>query len=199
VDVGSSLVEHGSVGLLFLALVAAGVGAPLPEDLTLLVAGALVRRGVARIEMAVPLCFLGVVLGDLLLFNIARRVGTAAARWTGTAERPRWAKVQRLFDRHGSLIVFGSRFIGGMRTASFGVAGARGMPLWRFVAIDASAALLSVPLMMGLGYVFADRLEHMHRALSHAQYGLLAAVIAGALGYWVITRLMRRGQPGPAR
>ncbi len=197
-DLGHSLLERGSTGLLFAALLAAGVGAPLPEDLTLLVAGALVRRGVLPFGTALAVCFAGVVIGDFILFHVARRVGVAAARAAKIDASPRWARVDRLLSRHGAWIVFAARFVGGMRAATFGTAGARGMPFARFALVDVLAAALSVPLIVGLGYVFADELERVRSAIGRAQEGVLIAAACAAAAYLLFSGYRRRRPPRPA-
>ncbi len=40
--------QHGSIVLVFLWLAAGGLGAPLPEDVALLAAGALIAHGAAN-------------------------------------------------------------------------------------------------------------------------------------------------------
>lgn len=60
------LLTHGSLGLIFIVLVVAGLGVPFPEELALLAAGALLHRlgGLPAITLAV--CMVGVLSGDLL-------------------------------------------------------------------------------------------------------------------------------------
>jgi membrane protein DedA with SNARE-associated domain len=152
-----------------------------------------VHRGLFGAPEAVAVCLAGVVASDLLLFQITRRLGHAALR-IERIERmkgARWRRVEQLFQRHGGRLVFAARFVGGLRATTFAVAGVHGMPLVRFFTIDAAAACFSVPLMLGLGYLFADRLDEIRTSVSHVRELTLLLVIAAAGAYLAHTAFQR--------
>ena len=68
---------HATIIVLFVVLVAGGVGLPFPEDLTLLGAGALAQPGLLRLTDVVLAGFFGVV----------RRTGSSTASAGATARR----------------------------------------------------------------------------------------------------------------
>lgn len=47
----------------------------------------------------------------------------------------------------------------GLRAAAFLTAGSARVPFWKFVVADAGAALVSVPILFGLAYVFTDQIK----------------------------------------
>ena len=62
----------------FALLLVAGVGVPIPEEVTQLSAGVLAHEGYLRLGIAIPVVWAGIVSGDTVLFLIARRGGPRA-------------------------------------------------------------------------------------------------------------------------
>jgi len=150
--------EHGSLAFVFVWLALGGLGAPLPEDVALLGTGALIERGATGPIAAFAVVIAGVLCGDAVLFLGARRLGPSAlARRPFTRILPaaRRAKLERAYDRYGGLVVLVARNVAGLRAAAFALAGISGMPPRRFLAWDAAAACICVPIMMWLGYAGA--------------------------------------------
>ena len=65
--------DYGYIGV-FLALLAAGFGFPIPEELPVITAGVLVGHGEINLRWyyMLPLCIVGVVLGDCVLYYAGR-------------------------------------------------------------------------------------------------------------------------------
>jgi membrane protein DedA with SNARE-associated domain len=192
------LVENGSYGIMLLALLAAGLGVPLPEDIVLLAAGVLIHRGVTTWQTTVAVCFVGVLLGDLTIFLIARRLGaTALSRrfYARLLPEGRRQKVEHMFARYGGGVVFLARHVAGFRAPVFALAGIHRMRVHTFLLFDALALCISAPLMIGLGYFFSDRLDQALQDLAHARrFALLlvGAVLLLFLGYRLLRRLLLR-------
>ena len=77
--------EHFGYAAVFGLLLVAGVGVPIPEELTQLTAGVLAHEGVLDLRLAIAVVWAGILAGDVLLFELARRHGprileTRAAR-----------------------------------------------------------------------------------------------------------------------
>jgi len=183
------LLVHGSLALLFALLVAGGLGVPFPEDLVLLTAGVLVHRGVVPLPYALALCMFGVLLGDFLLFNTARRLGPAAL------DRPMFGRLlppqrrRRIADvlkRHGSLIIFVARHLAGLRAPVFAMAGMHGMSPLRFIVVDALALCISAPLVVGLGYLFSQNIELARRGMASVEHFIVIAAVLILLGYLLV-------------
>ena len=182
----------------------AGLGVPIPEDIPLIYGGVMAGRGDMNpwIHFAVSVAF--ILIGDVCLYMIGKRLGRARAAAGGDTEdaeniRPpsrleklltpeRRVKVQSYFDRYGSWTVFFGRFVAGIRGAVFLTAGLTQFPLRRFIILDGLAALISVPVWIGLGYWFgANWKEHLETFKSYQVY-ILGGVVALVFIMWVIKR-----------
>src|SRR5919197_1386323 len=65
--------RHFTYGGVLVLLAVAGLGVPAPQDLTLLLAGYLVERGLMNPSITVPVCIVGVVTGDAVGFWLVRK------------------------------------------------------------------------------------------------------------------------------
>lgn len=184
------LLSHGSYALLFGALVAGGLGVPLPEDIVLLTGGALAHLGAVKLPLALGVCYLGVLTGDLLLFHTAKKLGPRVfeQRWIRgllTAERRR--RIDRLYARHGGKVIFFGRYMSVMRVPIFAMAAVQGMRTRTFLFWDALALSLSAPLLVGLGYVFARSIDRVAAGFGRAEH-LLAIAVGGGLALLILGR-----------
>ncbi len=156
--------------LIFSVLVACGLGFPLPEDVPLAAAGYLVWNQTLSISGALLITIGGVMAGDSVLFFLGRKLGTRLL--DPNREKPLFAprrvnRVRAYFRKYGDKIVFFARFVAGFRAVVFFMAGALQMPYRRFVLFDGLAALLSVPIWLGIGYALGHYFGHeINRILS---------------------------------
>lgn len=171
------------------ALAAAGLGAPISEDLTLMLAGGLSARKVTAFWPSLLSGYLGVLLGDVLIHHWGFRMGPAAYRqpWVRrvlSAERQE--KLRDHFARHGFWTVVVGRHTPVLRAPTFFLAGASGVPILKFVLADAVSAVVTVPAVFLLGYYFGAHLDDVRRLLHHVEYAIGAAVllISGAWWWW---------------
>ncbi len=183
----------------FLVLILCGLGLPVPEDIILVVAGALgVIDGRSWIEVTV-LMYAGVMIGDSTIFLTGRHLGgrLRQALWFQRYfSEVKQAKVERLFDRYHSLVLFFGRFLPGLRAPIFFTAGSMKVGYLKFFLLDGSAALVSVPFFVWLGHwlwlKFQDDIVAMQHALSQTQfYTLLAAAVIG-LGLMIAIKVWWR-------
>lgn len=164
----------------FAALAVAGLGVPVPEELTQLTAGALAHEGYLDLRLAIPVVWAGILAGDTVLFLIARRHGprliaTRAARRVLTPGRKE--QLERHFERHAFWTVAVARHAGGLRFAAFALAGASRVRLATFVLADGLSALVSVPLVVGAGYVLWHHLDQARHGVRTVQLAVLAAIV----------------------
>ena len=61
-------------------LVACGLGVPLPEDISLILGGFLAHKGAANLTVMMVVGFLGILVGDSLIFYAGRRLGSKVGR-----------------------------------------------------------------------------------------------------------------------
>jgi membrane protein DedA with SNARE-associated domain len=151
--------EHDYLAV-FLVLLICGMGVPIPEDITLVAGGVISGLGYSNVHVMFAVGLAGVLLGDFIMFMIGRHFGERALRWRWIAfmlTPERLAQVQEKFDRYGIRLLFIARFLPGLRSPIFIVAGwSRRVSLTKFLLLDGFAALISVPFWVYLGYYGAD-------------------------------------------
>lgn len=178
-----SLLSRFTYAALLGLLVAGGVGAPVPEELIQITAGYLARRGLISFLPAAAVAWVGLVVGDALLFRLARRHGPRlleAPRVARLLTPARRAALERHYARHAFLTVMAGRHLSVLRVPIFALAGASGVPTATFVLADGLSAMFSVPLVLGLGWLFAGHVEELKQDLAWAEHALLAlALLAG--------------------
>ncbi len=185
-------VQHFTyVGILGLLLLAS-LGVPIPEEMPVIAAAVLSHEAIMWWWLALPVCWLGVLSGDVALYWIGRRWGQQVLDWRAvrlvlTVEREQW--LEAAYRRHALKTVVTARHLMGLRAAAFLTAGIARVPFWKFLVADAGAALVGVPLLFGLSYFFTEQIEaimadahRVERWLGLA--GLLAVVTVLVVSMW---------------
>ncbi len=180
-------------GLIFLVLLAAGFGLPLPEDIPLVMGGVLVHRGQANLWVMMLVGYLGIIIGDSIMFSLGgrfgRKVGSKGSTAPGFFARivtpEKRAQVEGMFKKHGEKIVMLARFLPGVRTVTYFTAGSVSMRYSHFLLYDSIAALASAPIFVLLGYYFGSDIESLLARVAAGERkviaGLIALVVAGIL------------------
>jgi membrane protein DedA with SNARE-associated domain len=190
----NSLTWQATIIVLFGVLVAGGVGLPFPEDLTLLAAGALAQPGLLRLRDVVVAGFAGVVTADWILYGIGRCYG---AEVVGHPRIGRLLGVHSIdavrgaVMRHQARAVFFARFVLGTRVVTFLAAGTFGVSAVRFALAEAAGAVIFVPAMATLGYLFADRALRIAHGAGRVEHwlvlgGLIGLALYLALRAWAV-------------
>jgi membrane protein DedA with SNARE-associated domain len=160
----SGYIEHFTyLGLLFV-LILCGLGLPVPEDLALLAGGFLVYRGVTGYPLTLVVSLIGVVAGDNSLFFLGRRFGAKFLSYMTFGRPASQRRIERLKEfmrRHGHLAIFYARFLAGIRAVVYVTAGSLGVDFSRFLLYDTLGALISVPIVVTLGYVFGRQIQNV--------------------------------------
>ncbi|RKH20246.1 DedA family protein [Corallococcus sp. CA047B] len=189
------LLTHGSGPLIFLVLVAGGLGLPFPEDIVQLAAGVLAHRGLMPLPVAMALCFLGVLCGDTVLFLTTRRLGQALYTHPRTRRLfppERRARIQALYAKHGPRVVFVGRFMSVLRVPVFAMAAAEGMPLRRFLLWDGLALCLSSPLVVLLGYVGSASVDRVAKGVGRVEHFIALLGVAALLLFLGVRHVRER-------
>lgn len=131
------------------------------EDLTCIAAGLMVASGNIAYLPAAAACFVGIFVGDMLLFLAGRVLGRAAVRraplrWLITPNA--LERSARWFARRGPHVILLSRFLPGMRLPTYVAAGVIGTKLLWFAAWFALAGLLWTPALVALSSVAGARM-----------------------------------------
>jgi membrane protein DedA with SNARE-associated domain len=175
-------------------LLLCGIGLPVPEDITLLLAGLLASTGNISLPGALVAGFVGVLAGDTFLFFLGRHFGRhvfllPVLRRIFTPERIAGAEARVKRNQH--FICFIGRFLPGLRAPIFATAGTMGVKATVFFLQDGLAAMVSVPIWVYLGYWFGSNWDEALHHAKQAQWFLLGAVALIIIGY-VIYRQRRR-------
>ena len=187
----SAYIEHFTYVGLFVVLVMCGMGLPLPEDVALLAGGYLVHRGITRYPLTLVVALLGVVAGDNSLFFLGRRFGSGLVRYLGMSRPGSQMQIQRIkgfVDRHGHRAIFYARFLAGLRALVYLSAGSFGVRPAVFLIYDLLGAVISVPIVVSLGYLFGKQLEMVVHYLGGFERLLLIVVVL-CIGIYV-TRMI---------
>jgi len=169
---------------LFLILFLAGLGLPVPEEVTLLTGGFFIHLGVVRLYPLLIVCLIGVLIGDLVIYSIGRKWGhgilTHQYLHKVFTER-RLERVRQFFRDHGSKTIFIARFISGFRVAAFLAAGTMGMKMSKFLLLDFLGAMILVPLLVLLGYYFGASIGWLSRVITQIDFLLKVVVVLACL------------------
>ena len=165
------LLQQGIVVYLSLIglLLAGSVGFPIPEDIPLLLAGILIQAGNADPLITFLCCYGGIIAGDLIIFSAGRKFGEKVFEFEWIKKRFPPAKVLHVkagLERRRFITIFVARHLFYARTLTFLSCGALRMPFQRFIIADMVAAAISTPLILWLGYTFA---EHYEMLLEHIE------------------------------
>jgi len=185
----------------FVLFLATAFGSPVTEDLLLLIGGWLVGGGVFSWHVALPLSYVGILATDLLLYTFGRKLRSHSLRrrWLRKLIRPGRLRIAtRWFARFGDWVVFAARFIPGTRMLVFASAGLRGMRPLRFLVLDGLAALVWVPLLVGLGWELGTRVAGVNETLrwvsSRVSWLIVVAAVAfAARRLWLAIERYRFG------
>ena len=118
-----------------LILIAVFVATLVSEDLTCIVVGLMAGQGRMPFVSGTIACFLGIFIGDMLLFAAGRWLGRpvidrAPLKWL---IRPQQVDLSsRWFNRRGPIVIAISRFVPGMRLPTYFAAGLLRTSAWRF-------------------------------------------------------------------
>jgi len=178
------------VGLMFIS----SFGFPLPEEVPLVASGlvAYVARHphlyppppgagpAVNMWVLAAIGFFAVIISDTLVFFIGRFLGR---RFRGNPRFEKWhrspafQKAEAWTAKYGAWASGIFRFTPGLRFPGHMACGLLGMPLWKFIAVDGTAALLSVPTQIILVGHYGDVILENFKTVK-VVFLLLLALIA---------------------
>lgn len=180
---------------LWALLFGCGVGLPMNEDIVLLAAAALTLHGVMEPVPLMVVAWFGLLAGDALIFHWGYRYGAQLLRHRFFARMlppARLTTMQATMTRYGPAYIFVVRFLPGIRTALFLVAGMSRMPYRYLFIYDGLAALVELPLLVyGVRYV-GGRWQDILGTLQQVQGYLLPAAVLAVAALWLLRRHSRR-------
>ena len=150
------------------------------EDLTTISVGVLVAQGRIGFLFGSIACFLGIFIGDILLFLAGRYLGRPAVaraplKWFLSEKAVKQSSAW--FARQGAKVIFASRFVPGARLPTYFAAGLLHTKFWWFTFYFALACAVWTPLLVGLSaWLGAGFIERVYFGQQHF---LLIALFVG--------------------
>jgi membrane protein DedA with SNARE-associated domain len=213
-------------GLVAATIIATGFGFPLPEEIPIVTAGALVGHdasgvnpseyiavgggpmavapppsGLLRWWIMLPVCIVAVVIGDGVLYGMGRLFGKRLLEfgWIKRKILPpeKREKIEANFHKNGVMILLAARLTPGVRTPVFMMAGILRLPLGKFLLADGLYAIPGINILFWLAYFFTDWfIEAIHAAERYRP--LIIVVVLAAIGGMLLFRLLtnRKGVTG---
>ena len=172
---------------------------PIPSEVVLPLGGFLAQQGRMGLAAVLVAATLGSVLGALLLYGVARRLGQRRA----VALLARMPLVDAedadaataWFSRHGRSAVFFGRLVPGVRSLISLPAGAAGMPVGSFLLYTTAGSLLWNSLLIGAGYALGTQWESVAGYADVLDRVVIAAVVA-VVAWLVVRRVRKRRSAG---
>ncbi len=200
--------RYGYIGV-FVALIAAGFGFPIPEELPVITAGILVGHGDTNLRwyIMLPVVIAGVVTADGLLYAAGRLWGTRLLEigWVKRRLLPpeKREEIEKNFAARGIMVLLGARLLPGIRTPIFLMAGVLRVPLGRFLLADGIYAIPLVNLLFWLSYALTDQMLEVFQQVQKVQeeyrpvviVAILSAVAGALLHKYLFGRKVVTGSP----
>jgi membrane protein DedA with SNARE-associated domain/rhodanese-related sulfurtransferase len=195
------LVDRYGPVIVFLNVMGAALGLPVPAMPTLIIVGASMQMMTAAGMSLWPhllamlcLAVAGGLLGDLVWFQGGRRYGDRTLKTLCKLSLSRDTcvkKTERFFGRWGVRVLLVAKFIPGLSLVSVPLAGAMGVRLRSFMTHDGAGIALWAGVGLALGVVFAAQLQMLFAMA--AMLGREAILVLGvALAAYVAYRYWRR-------
>ena len=179
-------------GLIFVAMYASSFGLPVPEEITLLTVGfiAYMARNPelypeagagVQIVTAAIICFIAVLSSDVLVYGLGRFCGPRILKTHYVARiltEERMGKVRSWTNRYGAWAAGAFRFMPGIRFPGHLACGLLHVPFQKFLAVDGTAALISVPTQVFLVGYYGKEIIHLIKTY---QPWVIAALVLGVL------------------
>jgi membrane protein DedA with SNARE-associated domain len=185
-------------GVVFGLLVACGLGAPMNEDIVLVVASALTLKGVMDPAVLIAISFVGLLVGDGLVFHWGHTFGPRLLQSRFFARIVKPEKLAAFQDRiraRGPMYIFVIRWLPGIRTPLFFAAGSLKLHYRHLFLYDGVAALIELPLLVYAVRFVGGNYEIILGYIKVFQ-GYLVAGLAAAAALWFVRKYLAKKTPG---
>lgn len=176
-------------------LVLTGCGLPIPEEVPIIAAG-LMSKSTLNPWLALASCFVGAIVGDMVMYGIGRKFGRRLLQrggfFAGYLSPEREREIEEQFRLHGMKVLFVARFLAGVRSPIYLTAGILKVPFRRFVIADSLCASIVIPIFFGLAYLFSEQINEIWQALRQAEIAATTAVVCAAVVGLIFYRRVRR-------
>jgi len=189
-DLITTIVERtGYVGIALL-IALEHVFPPIPSEAILPLAGFLSGQGRFWLPLTILSATVGSVVGAILLYGIAARLGEDRVRHLAR-RHGKWLRVTEddldradgWFDRHGSTAALIGPLIPLVRSFVSIPAGFRDITALRFAIFTAFGSAVWNSALIGLGWVLGDRWHVVERYASYVTYAVVIILVAGVIRF----------------
>ncbi len=189
----SFLIEHG-YAVIFGGVLAEQIGVPITSTPILLAAGALAGLGEMNLTAALACALVASLISDCLWFSLGRHEGARILKLLCRVSlEPEIciSKTHSAYTRFGARSLLFTKFVPGLNALGPPMAGMSGLPVWKFILLDAGGTLAWAGSVVAIGWIFRTQLEELGAGL--ARFGSWAVVIlVAALALYIAWKYVRR-------
>jgi len=189
----TTLVEHSPYAGIFFLLILGEIGLPFPEDATLLLSGFLIAQKVTKPLPTIMVVYCGLLFTDFSLYWVGRKYGRKVAehkRFHRILSAERLLTLEEKFKKWGIYVVFVGRHFLGIRAQIFLAAGVMRMSTLKFIMADAASAILTMTLMVGIGFLGGNSIEILQKDVKRIEHiGIL--VLAILFTGWIVYKYFK--------
>jgi membrane protein DedA with SNARE-associated domain len=189
----TTLIKQSPYLGIFILLFLGDIGLPFPEDTILILSGFLIAQGVTKPLPTLLVVYSGLLITDFLLYLAGKKYGRRIIehkRLQKIISQDRLRKVEEKFERWGILVVFFGRHLLGVRAQVFLAAGVMRMPAIKFLMADAASAILTVTLMVGIGYLGGNSIEALKKDMTRIEH-IAVVLLVILLMSWIVFRYFK--------
>ncbi len=189
----ATLVEHFPYMGIIILLILGEIGLPFPEDATLILSGFLIAQKVTKPLPTVILVYCGLLLTDFSLYWVGKKYGRKVVehkRFRRILSAERLLTLEEKFRKWGIYVVFVGRHFLGIRAQIFLAAGVMRMSPLKFIMADAASAILTMTLMVGIGFLGGNSIEILQKdvkRIEHIGILILAILFTG----WIVHKYFK--------
>jgi len=179
------IAEYGLL-LVFINVLVEQAGLPLPAVPTLVVAGALASIGRLPLGAVVLVALLACLISDFVWYLAGRRFGPTVMRTLCRISLSPDSCVKQSelrFQRWRGQILLIAKFVPGLSTIAPPLMGAMKLRPHVFMLFDALGSLIWIGVVVGLGYVFSQQIDHVLFVLASAGTVTVEFLVAALLAY----------------
>lgn len=179
-------------------MTASSFGLPIPEELTLVSAGlvAYMARNPQEFPPPTPdavgvnltllsiICFVAVLGSDFIIYFLGRFFGNRLMQtklFENKIGGDSFKKIQKWFDKYGFLAIGIFRFTPGVRFPGHLSCGAMKVPIWKFLLVDGTAALISVPTQVVIVALYGEVILARLKEFKMIIIGVAAVILCAYL------------------
>lgn len=187
------LLHHG-VTVVFANVLLQQMGAPIPAEPTLLVAGSLAAKGQLSPVAVVLTTVAAALLADAAWFVLGRRYQAGVLRLLARVSRSAQQAGRRrsAFARWGLKALLVAKFLPGVSQTMLPIVGATGTTARSFILYDVAGTLLWASLPFGGGMIFHQQVDVVVHAIDRVGIWVLGGALIMAIGVLLSRRVQAK-------